>query len=112
MSLSKSSEKLKTLLEDPDTWANVLKTAEARWVAAMLARFVTIQDDGGVLFPTLIQVNGEVTGIHMRGIMFTRAQMLAGLDSLAEEKMLTFSRGDAQVTLLTGYRDMVTSFIQ
>ncbi len=38
--------------------------------------------------------------------------MLAGLDSLAEEKMLTFSRGDAQVTLLTGYRDMVTSFIQ
>ncbi len=112
MSLSNSSETLKTLLEDPDTWANVLSTVEARWVAAMLARFITIQDDGGVLFPVLIHVHGDVTGIHMRGIMFTRIQMLAGLDSLANENLLTFSRSDAQVTLLTGYRDLVTGFVR
>lgn len=112
MSLSKSSEKLRVLLEDPDTWVNVLKSAEARWVAAMLARFITIEDDGRVQFPALIQIHGEVTGIHTRGVIFTRVQMLAGLDTLVEEKMLTFSRGDAQVTLLTGYRDVVTNFIQ
>lgn len=85
---------------------------EARWTAALLAQFIIVQDDGGVMFPKRIHIRAEITVVPLNGVLVTRAQMLSGLDALANEKLLNFSRTTMEVTLLTGFQDLVRGFVR
>ncbi len=111
----KTPEELKKLLEDPATWTRLLDTPETQWIAAMLARFVTVQEDGGVRFPAAIQVNLEVTSVlqgNAHLVQITQPQMLAGIEAMEKEGLLAFSRQTAQISLHIRYRDMITEFIR
>ncbi len=106
------------LLKIHTTWVGWLDTEETQWTAAMLVRFVTVEEDGAVVFPRPIQLDLRVTSIVQTGgadqasFQITQLMVLEGLGEMSKEGLISFDQKTGQVTLLPVFQSLVTDFIR